>query len=80
MTPNGDGENDTWVIENLSSYPNNELKIMDRTGKIIYTKKDYANDWNGQYNGTDIPAGTYFYILTFDDGKRSKKGFISIVK
>jgi gliding motility-associated-like protein len=80
MTPNGDGENDTWVIENLSSYPNNVLKIMNRAGKIIYTKNGYANDWNGQYNGTDVPAGTYYYILTFDGGAGVKKGFISIVK
>ena len=80
MTPNGDGENDFWIVENLPSYPNNELTIFASDGKIIYRRKGYANDWNGQLNGADLPTGTYYYILTFNGGKGVKKGSITIVK
>ena len=81
LTPNGDGQNDTWVVDNLSSYPNNQVIILDRSSKVIYKKTGYANDWNGLFNGAPIPADSYYYILTFDSsGKKvSKKGFITIV-
>lgn len=79
LTPNGDGENDKWIIENLSSYPNNNLIIMDRSSRVIYRKTNYANEWDGFYNGSALPADTYYFILNFDSGKSSKKGFITIV-
>ena len=83
LTPNGDGQNDKWEIENLSSYPNNQLVIVDRLNRVIYKKTGYANDWNGFYNGSALPTGTYYFILTFDSAsgqKVSKKGFITITK
>jgi gliding motility-associated-like protein len=83
LTQNGDGINDNWVIDNLSSYPNNQLIIMDRSARVIYEKTGYANDWDGLFNGATLPSGTYYYILIFDSPsgqKVSKKGFITITK
>jgi gliding motility-associated-like protein len=83
LTPNGDGQNDKWEIENLSSYPNNQLVIMDRSGRVIYRKIGYANDWDGLYNGAPLPSDTYYFLLTFDSdsGKIvSKRGYITITK
>jgi gliding motility-associated-like protein len=83
LTQNGDGINDNWVIDNLSSYPNNQLIIMDRSSRVIYEKTGYANDWDGLFNGATLPSGTYYYILIFDSPsgqKVSKKGFITITK
>ena len=83
LTPNGDGQNDKWEIENLSSYPNNQLFIMDRSGRVIYLKKDYANDWDGLYNGAPLPSDTYYFLLTFDSASGitvSKRGYITITK
>jgi gliding motility-associated-like protein len=83
LTPNGDGQNDKWEIENLSSYPNNELVILDRSNRVIFRKTGYANDWNGLFNGAPLPPDTYYFILTFDSAsgkKASKKGFITIPK
>ena len=81
LTPNGDIQNDKWEIENISSYPNNQLTILDRSSRVIYKKTGYANDWNGLFNGATLPTGTYYYILTFDSasGKKvSKRGSITI--
>jgi gliding motility-associated-like protein len=59
ITPNNDGKNDLFVIENLDSYLANELIIYDRWGKIIFQKADYKNDWGGDNH----PDGTYYWIL-----------------
>ena len=79
LTPNGDGENDIWTIENLASYPVNKIVILDRSGRIVYSKTGYTNDWNGQYNGAGLPEGTYYYVITLNNGAGEKKGFISII-
>jgi gliding motility-associated-like protein len=80
ITPNGDGENDVWIVENLDSYPDNKLLILDRSGKIIYSKTNYDNNWNGLYNGFMLPEDTYYYVFTFNSGSIVKKGFVSLVK
>jgi gliding motility-associated-like protein len=79
LSPNGDGENDFWTIENLAAYPNNKVTIIDRSGKIIYTKINYTNDWNGTFNGIALPEGTYYYVITLNNGAGEKKGFITII-
>jgi gliding motility-associated-like protein len=79
LSPNGDGQNDGWIIENLSAYPNNKVTIIDRSGLLIYTKINYTNDWNGTFNGVALPEGTYYYIIALNGGKGEKTGFITIV-
>lgn len=80
ITPNGDGVNDTWVVKNIKLYPNNELKIFDREGRVVFSMFGYDNSWDGMFNGNPLKEDTYYYILTIDSGKSRKTGFISIVK
>lgn len=80
ITPNGDGVNDTWVVKNIKLYPNNELKIFDREGRVVFSVFGYDNSWDGMFNGNPLKEDTYYYILTIDSGKSRKTGFISIVK
>lgn len=80
ITPNGDGVNDTWVVANIEQYKNNELKIFDREGRIVFTMIGYDNSWKGDFNGNPLQEDTYYYILIFDSGKGKKSGFISIVR
>jgi len=35
LTPNGDGNNDTWIIKDLERYPDNEIRIFDRAGRLV---------------------------------------------
>jgi gliding motility-associated-like protein len=79
FTPNGDGINDKFVIKNLDAYPNNKLQVMDRTGKVIYEKLNYANDWNGMVNGKLLTKDTYFFILIVN-GQVLKKGTVTLVR
>ncbi|MBV7529104.1 Ig-like domain-containing protein [Chitinophaga sp. sic0106] len=80
LTPNGDGINDTWVIKNIDMYRQNELKIFDRSGRLVYSAKQYTNNWNGTVNGQPLSEGTYYYILEFENGKHRMKGFITIIR
>ncbi|SHG65160.1 gliding motility-associated C-terminal domain-containing protein [Pedobacter caeni] len=80
ITPNGDGVNDTWIVKNINLYPNNELKIFDREGRVVFSMFGYDNSWDGMFNGNPLKEDTYYYILTIDSGKSRKTGFISIVK
>ena len=80
LTPNGDGKNDYLVIRNIDMYPNNEIKIFDISGRIMYSKKSYDNSWDGTFSGSPLAKGTYYYIIDFGNGKAKRKGFISIVR
>lgn len=80
MTPNGDGKNDFLVIKNLDYYPEHTLRIFDRTGRVIYQKVNYQNDWDGSFKGSSLAEGTYYYVVDFGAGKTKLKGFVSIVK
>jgi len=80
LTPNGDGYNDFFVLENIDLYPNNVVKIFDKAGRLVYSKVRYDNTWDGTFNGAPLAEGTYYYIVDFGKGNAVKKGFISIVR
>ncbi|MBB5644138.1 YDG domain-containing protein [Pedobacter cryoconitis] len=80
LTPNGDGVNDKFVIRNIDMYPDNVVKIFDRAGRLLYTKKGYDNSWDGTISGNPLSEGTYFYVLDFGDGRGKFKGFITLVR
>ncbi len=76
VTPNGDGKNDFFWIENIDAYPANDMKIYNRWGVLVWESRGYNetnNVFNGYANvgsvagsGNLLPTGTYFYVLTFD--------------
>lgn len=80
ITPNGDGKNDVWVVKNIDMYPNNEVTITDRSGRVVYTKNGYNNTWDATSEGNPLPEDTYYYILYINSGKGKLTGFISVVK
>ncbi|WP_119080383.1 Ig-like domain-containing protein [Chitinophaga alhagiae] len=80
LTPNGDGKNDRWVVRNIDAYPNNEVKIFDRSGRMVYTKRGYANEWDGTANGTPLQEGAYYFILELGPGLPQFKGSITIIR
>lgn len=80
FSPDGDGKNDTWEIKNIDAFPDNDLKVFDRSGNLIYKIAGYNSSkyWDGQ----NAPSGTYIYILRVKiDGKDEYfKGSITMVK
>jgi len=81
ITPNGDGVNDVLVIEGSEYYPDNDLKIFDKWGDVVYEKQHYDNKWGGtDKKSNPLPMGTYYYLLKINiKGKEeSYTGFVMI--
>jgi gliding motility-associated-like protein len=67
VSPNGDGNNDTWKIRGVENYPENTVTIFNRWGDKVKEFAGYNNTtlaWDGKNeNDEPLPNGTYFYIL-----------------
>ena len=78
ISPNGDGKNDYWEVENVEIYAEFELTILDQFGFVLYSvDKEYDNTWDGSYNGEPLRTGNYYYLFTRDN--IIYKGNITIV-
>ena len=76
FTPNGDGANDTWIIDDLSE--DASVKIYDRNGTIIFSSDDgYTRPWDGTSRGGSLPAGSYLYLI--QNGPHKYKGTVTIL-
>ncbi len=81
ITPNNDGYNDTWKIKNIDLFPNAEVFVFTRWGKLVYnTKNISANPWDGTFKGKLLPTDSYHYILHLNDGSKPRSGVISIIR
>jgi gliding motility-associated-like protein len=73
LTPNGDGSNDVFYINNIWLYPNNKLFIYNRWGNKVYEASGYLNEWDGTRNGEKLPEATYYYELELGEDKNGEK-------
>jgi gliding motility-associated-like protein len=80
ITPNGDGSNDVWHIENIEQFPHSEVWIFNRNGNQVFYAKNYQNDWGGTYNGELLPEATYYYIIDTGTSSKLLKGHINIIR
>jgi gliding motility-associated-like protein len=73
FSPNGDGINDFFVINNPTGSPIS-FEVYNRWGNVVYKSSAYTNNWSGKctegiYIGQDLPAGTYYYIVNYNSTK-----------
>lgn len=81
ISPNGDGENDVFIVPCAAVFRGSQLVVFNRYGAPVFQSPDYQNDWGGTYKGNPLPAGTYFYRLSLKDEKQTTlQGFITIVR
>jgi gliding motility-associated-like protein len=80
ITPNGDGNNDFWVIDSITNFPDNEVSIFNRWGDMVWHAKNYDNVnvvWGGDNrNGNSLPDATYFYFVEIPEQKF--KGWVEL--
>ena len=84
ITPDNDGMNDKWIIEQIDSkFPNNVVLIYNRWGELIFESpkgKYETNPWDGTYKGKLLPVDSYFYMIEFNDEvTETVKGNVSIL-
>ncbi|GGG38166.1 hypothetical protein GCM10011344_43760 [Dokdonia pacifica] len=85
ISPNGDGTNETFVIQGIQNFPNNVLHIYNRWGNLVFKAANYQNDFDGTSNGRatinknkKLPVGTYYYTLDLGDGSDGRAGWLYI--
>ncbi|RZK68957.1 MAG: T9SS type B sorting domain-containing protein, partial [Pedobacter sp.] len=82
LSPNGDGINDVFIVEGIKAYPENQVKIVNRSGNLVYEQKGYDNEkfaFSGKSKGGDkLPDGTYYYSIEYkkNDQWVQKKGYL----
>ncbi|WP_440796399.1 DUF7507 domain-containing protein [Pedobacter sp. 22226] len=80
FTPNGDGINDTFEINGLAEFAENELTIVNRWGNEVFRAKGYKNNWTGE----GLNEGTYYYLLRAKKGGNNEwkvfKGYITLIR
>lgn len=67
FTPNGDGVNDVWIIDNIQFFPNNVVEVYNRWGELLFRSEGYQTPWDGRFNGKELPVGTYYYVIDLGD-------------
>ncbi len=81
FTPNSDQVNDTWVIDNMTLYPDLSLTIFNKWGNLVFEQKGTYSPWDGTYDSRALPAGTYYYIINLNYLDRAPvTGTINILK
>ena len=85
LTPNNDGENDTWQIKGVSDgfFVNSTIYIFDRYGKIIANIDATGDGWDGIYKGQALPSNDYWFTAELVDrygNIRTRKGHFSLIR
>ena len=82
FSPNGDGINDFFVIQGADKFIVT-LRVFNRWGNKVYESMHYKNDWDGASNvglliTNQLPGGTYFYTVNFNNGDKEKIGYLTL--
>ncbi|WP_053976668.1 T9SS type B sorting domain-containing protein [Mangrovimonas xylaniphaga] len=89
LTPDGDGKNDIFIIENIELYPNNTVTIFDLNDNIVFNKSNYLSEYNystsfyglNQSDNSELPTGTYKYkIVVENDETFVEYGYVCLVR
>ncbi|GCC53029.1 PKD domain-containing protein [Chryseotalea sanaruensis] len=80
FSPNGDNQNDNWIVAGIEGISDCEMKVFDERGMRVYEKKGFEpTGWDGTFNGKIVPSGTYYYVFTCP-GRKAMTGSVLIVK
>lgn len=74
FTPNGDGQNDTFMPigegGNIIS-----VEVFSRWGEVLFQSKNNPNPiWDGTNGKTNCPDGTYYYVVKYRIPKTGEEG------
>jgi gliding motility-associated-like protein len=79
FSPNGDGVNDTWIIQNIGMFPSATISVFNKWGQLLYFARGNEDPWDGTYNGKFVPTGTFVYIIKLQNRSDSITGTVTVV-
>ncbi|TYA74324.1 T9SS type B sorting domain-containing protein [Seonamhaeicola marinus] len=69
FTPNGDNENDTFILKGIELYSSSSVEIFDRYGKLLKSSKNSLFEWDGTHENKMVPPNDYWYIIVLEGKK-----------
>jgi gliding motility-associated-like protein len=78
FTPNNDTFNDVWEVNGIENYPQAQVTIFDRYGKLLTELNASKMSWDGNFNGIPLPASDYWYALKIDNTKPVVRGHFTL--
>ena len=73
FTPNNDGYNDVWTIQESDYFKIKSLNIFDRFGKLLKVITSNSSGWNGFYNDKMMPSDDYWFVLKYNENGVEKE-------
>ena len=81
FTPNNDGKNDTWNLDDTFLYEDTEVRIYGKYGRLLFQSFGYYEAWDGtNENGENLPNGIYFYTIDIGHGYDQIRGTVTILR
>jgi gliding motility-associated-like protein len=83
FTPDGNGSHDVWPFSDqgeLEQYNTAEIRVFDERGRLVHETTGFGTPWDGKAQGTDVPAGTYFYTIDLNYGRIRYNGSLTILR
>lgn len=80
FTPNSDGFNDFWQVDDIETFDQATFYIFDRHGKLLKNFDKNSQGWDGNYNGNPMPSSDYWFTIEIKDsrGDFNVKGHFSL--
>lgn len=82
ISPNGDGQNDRFVIEFMEYFPGTQLTIFNRWGNVVFDQTNYDRYQveNNGWDPEDLSEGVYFYELKVPQVREVVSGNLTIIR
>ncbi|RYG08895.1 MAG: gliding motility-associated C-terminal domain-containing protein, partial [Chitinophagaceae bacterium] len=80
FSPNNDAVNDDWQIAGVINYPNADFTIFARNGSKVFYSKGYNKPFDGRFNGKQLPAGIYYYVIDLKSSCGKLSGSLTLIR
>lgn len=80
FSPNQDGINETWEIENIGLFPNATVEVFNRWGNPVFKSTGPYQPWDGTFKGSPLPLATYYYIIRLDKDEKPLSGSVTLIR
>ncbi len=82
FTPNNDGLNDCFGLQQQVLSGQIRFVVNDRWGRIVYESTQQNACWNGKLKGVDMPIGTYIWTLYANTpcGIKKQEGLVTLIR
>jgi gliding motility-associated-like protein len=79
FTPNNDGLNDSWGVNDLRFYSNVRIQIFEKSGVRVFYSENPSVRWDGTQGGKDLPSGTYYWVIEVGETNEIRRGILNVL-